>query len=107
MYPAVFSEQVTTLQCSLLCPQSRHLKTFPSSLSRGRLSHPQDTLQEVHSSLEKALPVNVTGLWKRPRCGVPDPPASPHPATRSRGQQRRKRYVLFGGRWEKTHLTYR
>ncbi|XP_062340088.1 stromelysin-3 [Osmerus eperlanus] len=86
---------------------SWHLKTSHSSLRRGRMPPPQDTLQEVHSSLEKALPVNGTGVWKRRRCGVPDPPAPSHPETRSGGQQRRKRFVLFGGRWEKTHLTYK
>lgn len=36
-----------------------------------------------------------------PRCGVPDPPDGPS------AHNRQKRFVLSGGRWEKTELTYR
>uniref|UniRef100_A0A4X1V109 Matrix metallopeptidase 11 n=1 Tax=Sus scrofa TaxID=9823 RepID=A0A4X1V109_PIG len=36
-----------------------------------------------------------------PRCGVPDPPGGPS------ARNRQKRFVLSGGRWEKTDLTYR
>ncbi|XP_066871832.1 stromelysin-3 isoform X4 [Kogia breviceps] len=36
-----------------------------------------------------------------PRCGVPDPPDGPS------AHNRQKRFVLSGGRWEKTDLTYR
>ncbi|XP_044631353.1 stromelysin-3 isoform X1 [Equus asinus] len=36
-----------------------------------------------------------------PRCGVPDPPDGPS------ARNRQKRFVLSGGRWEKTELTYR
>ncbi|XP_037583624.1 stromelysin-3 isoform X3 [Cebus imitator] len=36
-----------------------------------------------------------------PRCGVPDPP------NRLSARNRQKRFVLSGGRWEKTDLTYR
>ncbi|XP_042639356.1 stromelysin-3 [Orycteropus afer afer] len=36
-----------------------------------------------------------------PRCGVPDPPDEPS------ARNRQKRFVLSGGRWEKTDLTYR
>uniref|UniRef100_A0A8C6WHT8 Uncharacterized protein n=1 Tax=Neogobius melanostomus TaxID=47308 RepID=A0A8C6WHT8_9GOBI len=42
----------------------------------------------------------------RPRCGVPDFPAPPDSAHRLRGP-RRRRFVLYGGRLDKTHLTYR
>ncbi|XP_062942783.1 stromelysin-3 isoform X3 [Cynocephalus volans] len=36
-----------------------------------------------------------------PRCGVPDPPDGMN------ARNRQKRFVLSGGRWEKTDLTYR
>nr|KAF6466371.1 matrix metallopeptidase 11 [Rousettus aegyptiacus] len=36
-----------------------------------------------------------------PRCGVPDPPDG------LSARNRQKRFVLSGGRWEKTDLTYR
>ncbi|KAF6082119.1 matrix metallopeptidase 11 [Phyllostomus discolor] len=36
-----------------------------------------------------------------PRCGVPDPPDG------LSSRNRQKRFVLSGGRWEKTDLTYR
>lgn len=36
-----------------------------------------------------------------PRCGVPDPPDGLN------ARNRQKRFVLSGGRWEKTDLTYR
>ncbi|KAM8960716.1 stromelysin-3 [Pelodytes ibericus] len=39
-----------------------------------------------------------------PRCGVPDIPV--HPDS-SNGHNRRKRFVLSGGRWDKTNLTYK
>lgn len=78
---------------------------------RGR--HQQDTLSEDRHPKSH----NDTENWKRPRCGVPDYPAftqadmSDYNLKKKRGglskQQRRKRFALFGGRWEKTHLTYK
>ncbi|MBN3296113.1 MMP11 protein, partial [Amia calva] len=50
-----------------------------------------------------ALPGNSSEIWKRPRCGVPDYPGQKGVY---RGH-RQKRFVLFGGRWEKTDLTYK
>ncbi|XP_071945156.1 stromelysin-1-like [Antedon mediterranea] len=44
-------------------------------------------------------------LIKMPRCGVPDPVDSPNNGSVLGG--RLKRYAHTGGRWEKTHLTYR
>ncbi|XP_028273664.1 stromelysin-3-like [Parambassis ranga] len=81
---------------------------------RGR--HVQDTLNEDYS--KSALPSrNGSEFWKRPRCGVPDYPAltqadmSHYSMKKKKGdlsrQQRRKRFALFGGRWEKTDLTYK
>ncbi|XP_049722791.1 stromelysin-3 isoform X3 [Elephas maximus indicus] len=81
-------------------------------------SHRQDTHrhqpvrrgpQRWHAALPGSLaPASATQEYswpksgpRRPRCGVPDPPDEP--STRNR----QKRFVLSGGRWEKTDLTYR
>ncbi|XP_069573411.1 stromelysin-3-like [Brachyistius frenatus] len=83
---------------------------------RGR--HEQDTLNRDHRSKSDLTPQNGTESWKRPRCGVPDYPpitqadVSHYSQKKRRGgpskqQQRRKRFALFGGRWEKTDLTYK
>uniref|UniRef100_A0A8D0GCE6 Stromelysin-3 n=1 Tax=Sphenodon punctatus TaxID=8508 RepID=A0A8D0GCE6_SPHPU len=45
-----------------------------------------------------------TAHWNPPRCGVPDLPALPDGQS---GRNRQKRFVLSGGRWEKTDLTYK
>lgn len=80
---------------------------------RGRLSHAQDTLKEDHSLPGVTLRVNGTEFWNRPRCGVPDYPTEKgalsdyHMQKGFGGLHRRKRFVLFGGRWEKTDLTYK
>ncbi|XP_030439102.1 stromelysin-3 isoform X1 [Gopherus evgoodei] len=42
--------------------------------------------------------------WNPPRCGVPDLPTLPDGQN---GRNRQKRFVLSGGRWEKTDLTYK
>ncbi|KAI6076304.1 Stromelysin-3 [Aix galericulata] len=42
--------------------------------------------------------------WNPPRCGVPDLPALPDGQN---GRNRQKRFVLSGGRWDKTDLTYK
>ncbi|XP_023414958.1 stromelysin-3 isoform X2 [Loxodonta africana] len=65
--------------------------------------------QRWHAALPGSLaPASATQEYswpksgpRRPRCGVPDPPDEP--STRNR----QKRFVLSGGRWEKTDLTYR
>jgi len=46
-------------------------------------------------------PSNGSHAWSRPRCGVPDVPAEVLPSGRQ------KRFVVYGGRWEKTDLTYK
>ncbi|KAJ8384911.1 hypothetical protein AAFF_G00197190, partial [Aldrovandia affinis] len=61
-------------------------------------SHGQDTLKE-------APPGNGSEFWNQPRCGVPDYPSQKRGAFT--GRQRQKRFVLFGGRWDKTDLTYK
>ena len=48
---------------------------------------------------QEALP--PAGHPRPPRCGVPDPPDGLN------AHNRQKRFVLSGGRWEKTDLTYR
>ncbi|DAA20465.1 TPA: matrix metallopeptidase 11-like [Bos taurus] len=48
---------------------------------------------------QEALP--LAGRPRPPRCGVPDLPDGPS------ARNRQKRFVLSGGRWEKTDLTYR
>ncbi|KAK1884295.1 Stromelysin-3 [Dissostichus eleginoides] len=81
---------------------------------RGR--HQQETLNKDHHLKTVLASKNDTEFWKRPRCGVPDYPSltqvgpSYYDRKKKGGlkrEQRRKRYALFGGRWEKTDLTYK
>ncbi|XP_070299612.1 stromelysin-3-like [Salvelinus sp. IW2-2015] len=89
---------------------------------RGRFGHTQDILKErlrpsggVYP--ETVLPGNGTELvWNRPRCGVPDYPTQKQGGVSDYhmrkgetfgGKQRQKRFVLFGGRWDKTDLIYK
>lgn len=57
------------------------------------------------------LESHTSDPWKRPRCGVPDSPSiteSELKLQRNRlRRERRKRFTVFGGRWEKTDLTYK
>ena len=79
--------------------------------------HTQDTLNEDEHFKTGVTFKNDTGFWKRPRCGVPDYPnlmqldMSHHWLKSKKGglsrNQRRKRFALFGGRWEKNDLTYK
>lgn len=82
-----------------------------------RERHEQTTLYDKHSVMSVVFPTNATE-WKRPRCGVPDYPSllrvdrSYYNMKKKKKeglsrQQRNKRFALFGGRWEKTDLTYR
>nr|XP_015221916.1 PREDICTED: stromelysin-3 [Lepisosteus oculatus] len=81
---------------------------FYNMKKRGRLHHSQETLKDIASGKgglgSTALPGNGSAFWKRPRCGVPDYPT--HRGAHG-GHPRQKRFVLFGGRWEKTDLTYK
>ncbi|KAK1788458.1 hypothetical protein P4O66_016891 [Electrophorus voltai] len=87
---------------------------------RVRLTQAQDTLKEdlglKRRQSHSALPKNGNEFWNRRRCGVPDHPlqkigATFHQSGQRRnqhaGQNRRKRFVLAGGRWDKTDLTYK
>ncbi|XP_043924621.1 stromelysin-3 [Protopterus annectens] len=68
----------------------------------------QDTSKEFkpnHKTLSM-LPVlrntsSKIAQWNPRRCGVPDFPVQ------ADGRNRQKRFVLSGGRWHKTHLTYK
>ncbi|KAK7895784.1 hypothetical protein WMY93_021109 [Mugilogobius chulae] len=82
-----------------------------------RERHEQTTLNDKHNLMSLVFPSNETE-WKRPRCGVPDyhtllkVDLSYYSKNKKKKegqsrQQRKKRFALFGGRWEKTDLTYR
>ncbi|KAM4808097.1 stromelysin-3 [Rhinophrynus dorsalis] len=70
--------------------------------ARKNHSHLQ-THSWVHQPHTKGL-LNAQNSWNPPRCGVPD---IPPPPDSSIGRNRQKRFVLSGGRWEKTNLTYK
>ncbi|KAJ7988124.1 hypothetical protein DPEC_G00320370 [Dallia pectoralis] len=89
---------------------------------RSRFGYGQDTSKDPMRPSDVAhpdavLPGNGSELvWNRPRCGVPDYPTQKHGGFSDRhptkgatfgGKQRSKRFVLFGGRWDKTDLTYK
>lgn len=71
----------------------------PNLKKNRKVSHAQDLLKETH------LPTNTSHTWNRPRCGVPDFPTQEEVQYQERNRQRR--YVLYGGRLDKTDLTYR
>lgn len=70
---------------------------FPDLKKRGKV--PQELVKET------SLQTNTSNTWNQPRCGVPDYPAQKQVLYRGRFRQRR--FVLYGGRLEKTDLTYR
>lgn len=67
--------------------------------SAGKAPRAQSAVKEV------SLPANSSDSWNRPRCGVPDYPAQKEVHYRVRNRQRR--FVLYGGRLDRTELTYR
>uniref|UniRef100_A0A3Q2R193 Stromelysin-3 n=1 Tax=Fundulus heteroclitus TaxID=8078 RepID=A0A3Q2R193_FUNHE len=71
----------------------------PNLKKRGKAPHPQDLVKEASSS------TNASNTWNRPRCGVPDSPNQKE--VRYRGRNRQRRFVLHGGRFDKTDLTYK
>lgn len=111
------------LSCTYLFSQGWPQKTHPYGLKKTtRFDQTQDTLKEpLHLSggvyPETVLPWNGTeSVWNRPRCGVPDYPTQKQSGISDYhmqkggtfgGKQRRKRFVVFGGRWDKTDLTYK
>lgn len=71
----------------------------PDLKKNRKVPHAQDLLKETR------LPTNTSNTWNRPRCGVPDFPTQNEVQYQERNRQRR--YVLYGGRLDKTDLTYR
>uniref|UniRef100_A0A8C4T708 Stromelysin-3 n=1 Tax=Erpetoichthys calabaricus TaxID=27687 RepID=A0A8C4T708_ERPCA len=66
----------------------------------------QETVKEILKRHELPVVVkhgNNSEFWKRPRCGVPDYTEG----NIMNSRHRNKRFVLFGGRWEKNDLTYK
>ncbi|KAM4616273.1 stromelysin-3 [Polymixia lowei] len=93
-----------SMHCSPVRGPSRYKvapvsEKFPDLKKKGRAPHAQDLVKEA------GPPTNTTDTWNRPRCGVPDYPAQKE--VRYAGRHRQKRFVLYGGRWEKTDLTYK
>ncbi|XP_061589208.1 stromelysin-3-like [Cololabis saira] len=92
-----------------------------------RARQKQETLDQDDLVKSALASQNGSDFWKRPRCGVPDYPVSSLTLDVSRyilkkrrgglsdaqgraglsDAQRRKRYALFGGRWEKNNLSYK
>ncbi|XP_021334138.1 stromelysin-3 [Danio rerio] len=86
-------------------PGLSYIPHLHSEKRRGRVPHPQDTFkppawpkEEPHINTPLRNSSRATGPK---RCGVPD-----YPEQRD-VHLRQKRYVLFGGRWPKTDLTYK
>lgn len=69
---------------------------------RGKASHPQDTFKPAWPKGETQLRNSSSGPM---RCGVPDYPDQREVHLSRRHRQ--KRFVIFGGRWPKTELTYK
>ncbi|CAB1319612.1 unnamed protein product, partial [Coregonus sp. 'balchen'] len=123
MQTSVLLSCLFTLQClgSMHCspvPEAIRYKSTPGWLQRsdlhdlkkrGRVAHPQDTLKDTALArgdpIRAALVTNITEVSNRPRCGVPDYPMLKDVLYRR--NHRQKRFVLFGGRLEKTDLTYK
>uniref|UniRef100_A0A3Q3XAU3 Stromelysin-3 n=1 Tax=Mola mola TaxID=94237 RepID=A0A3Q3XAU3_MOLML len=72
---------------------------FPDLKKNGKTLHSQDLVKEA------SLLANTSNTWNRPRCGVPDYPAQKE--VHYRGQNRQRRFVLYGGRLDRMDLTYR
>lgn len=92
-----------------------HSSRYVGVKKKGR--HVQDTLNKDFHLKTVLGSKNDTEFWRRPRCGVPDYPPltqvglSYYNLKKKKGglsrQQRKKRFALFGGRWEKTDLSYK
>ncbi|XP_027812634.2 stromelysin-3 [Ovis aries] len=70
-------------------------------MSRGPQPRPNAPPDSDTPTLATQEALLLAGRPRPPRCGVPDPPDGPS------ARNRQKRFVLSGGRWEKTDLTYR
>ncbi|TRZ02207.1 hypothetical protein DNTS_030437 [Danionella cerebrum] len=85
------------------------ISQWQSEKRRGRVVHPQDTFKPPVWPKEDAQNKNPlrnnSGATGPKRCGVPDYPEQIN--MNLNRHHRQKRYVLFGGRWPKTDLTYK
>ncbi|XP_056585953.1 stromelysin-3 isoform X3 [Triplophysa dalaica] len=70
--------------------------------NRGKASHTQDTFKQAWPKGEAQLRNSSSGPM---RCGVPDYPDQREVHLSRRHRQ--KRFVIFGGRWSKSDLTYK
>ncbi|XP_059213238.1 stromelysin-3-like [Centropristis striata] len=99
----------------------KQLQEWPHSNSHVGLKkkgrQEQEVLNKEYHLKSVLTSKNDTEFWNRPRCGVLDYSTftqaglSYYNLKKKKGglrtQQRRKRFALFGGRWEKTDLTYK
>lgn len=72
---------------------------FSDLKKRGKIPHAQDFVNEA------STPTISPNAWNRPRCGVPDFLTQKN--VRHREGHRQRRFVLHGGRFDKTDLTYK
>ncbi|XP_023793492.1 stromelysin-3 [Cyanistes caeruleus] len=106
---ALLGKQPAVCGCATLSRKRLH-----GHRSRGFAFAFQDVSRKHHTWKEQAPWLAVgTGVpakgfpaaaWNPPRCGVPDLPLLPDGQS---GRNRQKRFVLSGGRWDKTNLTYK
>ncbi|XP_061586621.1 stromelysin-3 [Cololabis saira] len=89
-FPSMFALTLRGPGRSRAAPVS---EKFLDLRKRGKVA--EDLVKEVSSS---------TSTPSRPRCGVPDYLTQ---EVYYRGRHRQRRFVLNGGRWDKTDLTYR
>ncbi|XP_047426141.1 stromelysin-3-like [Mugil cephalus] len=97
----------------------QQLQGLPHSNSHTGLKwgrHKQVTLNGEYHFKSVLGSQNGTKFWIRPHCGVPDHSTltlvdmlhhNPKKKRRMSREQRRRRFALFGGRWDKTDLTYK
>nr|XP_006997084.1 stromelysin-3 [Peromyscus maniculatus bairdii] len=103
----LFQPPLLLLLLLLLLPPPLMARARPPDNHR---HHPGKRGQQLpHAALPHSLTSAPASRWapspasssRPPRCGVPDPPDVLN------ARNRQKRFVLSGGRWEKTDLTYR
>ncbi|KAG8455884.1 hypothetical protein GDO86_001904 [Hymenochirus boettgeri] len=94
-----------------LCLLGAHAAPLADRLFRHKIQYYlHEQPQKDHSLLQSLYQPHTKGLlsthssWNPPRCGVPD---FPDLTNSSGGRNRYKRFVLSGGRWDKSNLTYK
>ncbi|XP_017945690.1 stromelysin-3 isoform X2 [Xenopus tropicalis] len=91
----------------VLAAHSAPLSLMYPQLRTQERPHKDHGLLQTHSLLHYPHTnglLNARSSRNPPRCGVPDIPV---PLDSSSGRNRQKRFVLSGGRWDKTNLTYK